>query len=210
MGRRHAPGFTLLETVVAMVVTGLIILTVAGSLSAVTSGWDRGEMRFAAREADRILGSRLGRELAVLDRGPFGAGVALAGTRERLEFAAAGEYGPRRLVCAYEGGRVVLREHVLRRLDAESEIVLAEGVDGLEFSYYDASARSWQSDWPGETRPHPPALVRVELIRRAEDGSPRRSAPVVLPVNAGRVYSQHGLEGDAASYEPLESPPEAW
>lgn len=204
MDRRHA-GFTLLETVVAMVVTSLILLTVAGSLSAVTSSWERGERRFAAREAERILGSRLGRELACLDRGPFGAGVALTGTRERLEFTAAGESGPRRLVCACEGGRVVLRELVLRRAEAESENVLAEGVDGLEFSYYDATTRGWRTDW-GETRPHPPALLSVELIRRAEDGSPRRSAPVILPVNAGRVYSQHGLEGNA-DYEPQASSP---
>lgn len=203
---RRCAGFTLLEMVVAMVVTSLIILTVAGSLSAVTSSWERGERRFAAREAERILGSRLERELACLDRGPFGAGVALTGTRERLEFAAAGESGPRRLVCAYEGGRVVLRELVLRRAEAESEIVLAEGVDGLEFSYYDASARGWRADWPSETRPHPPALLSVKLIRRAEDGSPRRSVPVILPVNAGRVYSQHGLEGNAA-YEPHTPPP---
>ena len=195
MAHRRLSGFTLLEVIAALSVTSLIVLAIASSLAAVSQGWDRGERRYAAREAARAIVERLGRELVCLDRGPFGQAAAFHGDRAGFSLTASGDGGPRRLSLTLDGKRVILTEELLRRPEgtAATPIILAEDVETLEISYYDPQAHGWTPDWPAKERSRPPSLIRLE-ISTGEPGRARRSPPVILPVYAGRILALEGVD----------------
>lgn len=195
MEHKRRAGFTLFEVIVALAVTSLIVLAVASSLAAVSQGWDRGERRYAAREAIRVIVDRLGLELACLDRGPFGRAAAFDGDQTGFSLTALGDDGPRRLSLAMDERRAILTEELLRRPPgtAATPIILAEDVETLEISYYDPTARSWTRDWPAKERNRPPSLIRLE-ISVGEPGRARRSPPVILPIYAGRIMAREGVD----------------
>ena len=195
MAHKRPSGFTLLEVIAALSVTSLIVLAIASSLAAVSQGWDRGERRYAGREATRVIVERLGRELVCLDRGPFGQAAAFNGDQTGFSLSASGDGGPRRLSLTLDGKRVILTEELLRRPEgtAVTPIILAEDVEALDLSYYDPAARNWTRDWPAKERGRPPSLIRLE-VSTGEPGRARRSPPVILPIYAGRVMAREGVD----------------
>ena len=195
MTRRIERGFTLLELTAAMLVTSLIILTVASSLAAIAGAWERGERRTAEREAIRVLTRRIGRELSGVGQGPFGTGSGFRGERDELGFVAVGDEGPRRLELLARQGRIVMTESILRRADqaeTATEIALAEPVDRMAFSYYDPAGKAWRYDWPANAG-RPPSLVRLEVVL-GESPRLRRVPALVFPIHAGRVISAQEVD----------------
>src|SRR5688500_490346 len=68
MSARDQRGFTLLETIIAMVVLALIMVLLTGGLRFVTAGWDRGARAAEASETIALVQSTLRREAAAARR----------------------------------------------------------------------------------------------------------------------------------------------
>ena len=191
MLRNKENGFTLLELTVALAVVGLIALAVASSLGAVSSAWERGERRLAAREDIRVPLQRLGMELAALSRGAFGGQPGLTGDASGFCFTTAGPYGPCRLRIKVEQDRLVMLEDHPRLPSTEAKtIVLTHAVEYLECSYYDPASARWLDRWLAGENQGPPVLVRLNIQMK------NKTAPLemVFPVYAGRTMGAQGVE----------------
>jgi len=177
---REQTGFTLLELVVAITLTGLVLVLLYGGLRLGRDGWDSGEARAEAtnrlRLAEEFLRRQLAQSLTVYwtnDRQE--RIVVFAGETNRIEFVAPmlaqlGQGGLYRVRIEGGDGRLWIRWRPYLPADPnagqERETVLLEGVSGVEWAYFgverdDDPRPQWRSQWTSPARR--PLLVRLNL-----------------------------------------------
>ena len=175
---RSARGFTLVEVLVALALTGIVTLLMLGALRGATLGLDRLSARVDTFDQRHGIAALLRRELAAAIAAGNGPGElsGFAGEPQRLAFittaggAGAGLY---RIDLAYAGGELVLTRRAAdpTALPQEARSVLARGLVGFRLAYYGAAppdtAPAWHDRW--ETARVLPRLVRIT----SEDGSGR-------------------------------------
>ncbi|MDR3537710.1 MAG: prepilin-type N-terminal cleavage/methylation domain-containing protein [Acetobacteraceae bacterium] len=176
-GPNRDGGFTLMETLVALVVLGFVVAGLAQGLRFGVAAWNR-----QARSIDRDGAlDATDRTLRTLFAAMVPAGdpqsPAIVGSRDRLAFVADLPVGapvtPIRLsdtVVGVDGAhRLVLRwtPHLHARVLTPAiaqEAVLLPGVDGVTFAYYRAGGQghpgAWTDRWQGVD---PPLLVRMHI-----------------------------------------------
>jgi len=189
--RRPAPGFTLVEVLVALAVLSLLLVALYAGLRGAARSWERAEAQAARSEALRVteafLRRYLERALPLLRRREGRWQVLFEGEPDGLRFATVmpahlggggiyevsltvedGEEGP-----ALELARRLLHPD-LDELDVEElprgladRSVLVEGVEALELAYLGAErpgmSPRWSERWTAPRRL--PDLVRVRLVR---------------------------------------------
>lgn len=178
-------GFTLLETIIAMVVLALIMVLLTGGLRFVTAGWDRGARAADASETIALVQSTLRREAAAARRLTWQAqpgakpAVTFRGDPDRIGLVVAdpGFPGDPGLAIAFFYIDVVPGQSTLRysragfdpRLagfaDAKptDDLVLARGPVAYRFDYFGIvpgeQRPRWVTPWPD--REAPPRLIRL-------------------------------------------------
>jgi general secretion pathway protein J len=182
---RRAPGFTLLELTVALVLVALIGSVLYGSLSLAGDTWSRGEGKVQRVNEMRSTEDFLRRTLTAQHPLRFSKVVDkplyFLGTRDSLAYATAlpsragGGMYYFRLTADAQTGRLVLArvipDYAAQALpdfgNAEST-VLAEGVGAVRFAYFgrdpgsaDSVAPTWRDRWDDPQRL--PDLIRVEV-----------------------------------------------
>jgi len=218
-----APAFTLLETLIALVLVGLILATLHSALwvgvRAYRTGYDRSQQDTMAWSAIGLMRQDIARlapqcpgepavVLGVSDVGP-GAGSCLLrmrtvsrlspGAREMLVdyFFVAGEDGK---------GSMVRRSAPLERPGAESAApadagaeadaryeIVATELSAAELRYFDG--RQWQGEWDSAVRKRPPKLI--ELTLRFKSGDGQRSYAHAMPVVVGSPLIEANGREDA-------------
>ena len=179
-------GFTLLETLVALAILGLILAFYGGSLRLMLFSTARQDTMMAGAD-DRATTARTLRRL--LDgMQPLGQPSLLEGAANRLRFVTSlsGQDDPIDAVLQRDGaGRLVLYWSPLRHVrpfappPPPTATEIARGYAGLDFSYYYAGA--WAAVLP---KGQMPELIRVRLVpQRGKPGpdlvvAPRRDVPL--------------------------------
>lgn len=173
-------GFTLLETLVVVVVLGLLMVGLTQGVRAGLALWGA-QQRRVAETADLDTGARLLRTLLTgLPAAPPGAAganpVAVKGDAEHLSFLGdlpTGLGTTRRadISLGLHNGNLVLswtphrHEVPLGPPPKPTDTELVAGVRRLEIAYWGAAApdqpAAWQTRWDG---PAPPSLVRIRLV----------------------------------------------
>jgi general secretion pathway protein J len=173
MNQRHEAGFTLLETLVALVVLGLIMVGLTQGLRFGVAAWDRQSVtidRDGALDAtDRTLRTLLARmapgddpRLPAID----GAANQLAFTTELPDAAPASPIRLSDVAIGVDAAhRLVLRwtPHLHAKLLAPprpQQATLLPGVASIAFGYFQPGVGSWRETWRGND---PPSLVRVHI-----------------------------------------------
>jgi general secretion pathway protein J len=175
-------GFTLLETLVVVVVLGLLIAGLAHGVRAGLALWSA-QQRRVSETAELDAGARILRNLltgiAVSPAGDIGGTAAtdrFEGDAEHLSFI--GDLptglGPTRradIQISLRKGDLVLtwtphlHEIPLGPPPSPTETELVADIAQLDIAYWGASTpdqpAAWQTQWAG---PAPPALVRIRLI----------------------------------------------
>lgn len=199
-------GFTLLETIIAMVVLALIMVLLTGGLRFVTAGWDRGARAAEASETIALVQSTLRREAAAARRLTWQAqpgakpAATFRGDADRVGLVVADPGFPSEpgLAVAFfyvdvQPGQSILRYSRARfdpRLgsfaDAKptDDLILSRGPVAYRFDYFgtvpgEARPR-WVSPWPD--REAPPRLIRLRS-RDAEGLAVWPDIVVPLPVD---------------------------
>lgn len=182
---REQTGFTLLELVVAITLTGLVLVLLYSGLRLGLNGWDSGEARAEATNRLRLAEEFLRRQLAqsmtvrrTNDRQePV---VVFTGEASSIEFVAPmlaqlGQGGLYRVRIEGGDGRLWIRWRPYLPADPDAgqdrETVLLEGVSGVEWAYFGAERDDdlrpqWRSQWTSPTRR--PLLVRLNLILQGQ------------------------------------------
>lgn len=182
---RGQTGFTLLELVVAITLTGLVLVMLYSGLRLGLNGWDSGEARAEATNRLRLVEDFLRRLLAqsmtvyqINDRQE--RTVVFTGQADRIEFVAPmlarlGQGGLYRVRIEADDGRLWIRWRPYLPADPaageERETLLLEGVSGIEWTYFgserdDDTQPEWRSDWASPLRR--PLLVRLNLTLQGE------------------------------------------
>ncbi len=205
-GLRDQRGFTLLETIIAMVVLALIMVLLTGGLRFVTAGWDRGARAAEASEAIALVQSTLRREAAAARRLTWkveSGGKPTAtfrGDPDRVGLVVAdpGFPGAPGLAIAFFYVDVQPGQSTLRysragfdpRLGSfaaakpTDDLVLSRGRVAYRFDYFGTvpgeQRPRWVSPWPD--REAPPQLIRLRS-RDAEGLAVWPDIVVPLPVD---------------------------
>jgi len=168
--RNH--GFTLLETLLAVLVFSLVAAAAYGTLDSMSRATEASstatERLRAVQTAAQRFENELRQALAVgMQAGPGVAGgrAVLAGDSQAIEFRyltpALGPEGPRLAGVRYE-----LQNEQWHRLPAAGPALagtrLLDGVERLQLAYLDQSGR-WQSDWRSRPSVNLPAAIRLDL-----------------------------------------------
>lgn len=179
-GGRQA-GFTLLETLVALVVLGLLMTGLAQGLRLGVSAWQAQTRILAARGDLDAADSTLRALIARLDPGGFSANPpSFAGTSRSLGFTttlpqAAGGMATREadVTLAVDDGRrlqLLWRTHYpnpTRPPPPARRVLLLEEVDHLEIAYWQGEKGGWRSEWAGAPLPK---LIRIRIVFTRESG----------------------------------------
>ena len=188
-------GFTLVEILAALVVFGFLVAGLAQGVRFGLTAW-RLQTSTVARNADIDVADRLLSNL-LTGIAPVGNGDApsVIGSRTELAFTTTlpvrigdppTSQADARLVA--DDGRLVLELvphlHARRLAPAPkpTRIVLATGIDTLEFGYWRRADGKWLTSWTGS---QPPQLVRLTIAFH----NGRHWAPIVAAPNLSR-YDQ--------------------
>ena len=195
MSAARDAGFTLVETLVAMTLLGLVSLVLAGSLRLGGRAWDATEATVTAAAEVRAAQQLLRRSIeqaqpVVLPLSDGRSAVAFGGERtamalvapmpghvgfgafDSLRFEVAEEKGRRDLVAVWD--RFGAAEGIRAFGPSARRIVLLKGIADLRLAYFGSeqpdAPPAWREAWTA--RPALPALVGVEV--RFPPGDPRR------------------------------------
>ena len=196
-GSRHGPrldreaGFTLLEIVVALVVLGILLVTLTRGVQFGLAAYDRQDGMVATAGRLEAVDRTLRRLITLLDPGTPTDGDSVVGVHHALAFraplppaAAAHATGVpadglsdlrlsvddrHRLVLAWLPHRHVLPTGPA---PAPHETVLLDDVERIDIDYWGDNV--WHQQWHA---PRPPALIRIRIV--FPDGDPRRWPDIV-------------------------------
>jgi len=199
-------GFTLVEVMVAVTVTSIILLTIYGVFSSVSSAKERLEGEGEDFHRARVLFDRLGREI----RGAYyrggGRGQVFVGGKDDLgrTFLTMSTTATTPLE-QHQGG--LARVHYLLREDTEegrpgltlfrqesppflpvneetAGYRLVAGIESLEFRFF--SRGTWSEEWDADSMDSLPMMVEVSLVLRTEEGTRPFLTAFEMPVLEGR------------------------
>jgi general secretion pathway protein J len=215
--RSRAPGFSLLELVIALSLLAIIAALLTGSLSMAARSWDGGEKKAgdvaSMRQTQEFLREQITAELPLRLKKVAEMPLMFSGEHDEIRYAAA--LPPRvqeggawffRLAVAKDGdkSRLVLErtypdptalENPQFSADAERS-VLADGIAELTITYFgrdenatDADTPTWRDRWDDKQRL--PLLVKIEV-------KPQKGAawPPLL------VEPRRAPESACAAYDP--------
>ncbi|MGF6226786.1 prepilin-type N-terminal cleavage/methylation domain-containing protein [Inquilinus ginsengisoli] len=206
MSARDQRGFTLLETIIAMVVLALIMVLLTGGLRFVTAGWDRGARAAEASETIALVQSTLRREAAAARRltwqaQPGGKPTAtFRGETDRVGLVVADpgfpsepglaiaffyvDVQPGQSTLRYSRARFDPRLGSIAEAKPTDDLVLSRGPVRYSFDYFGTvpgeQRPRWISPWPDLEVP--PRLIRLRS-RDAEGLAVWPDIVVPLPVD---------------------------
>ena len=176
-------GFTLLEIVVALVVLGILLVTLSRGTQFGLAAFDRQDRMIAVGGRLEAVDRTLRRLIVQLDPGTATDGATVVGARHELVFRSRlplGETGTladlrlsvddaHHLVLAWLPHRHAKAVGAAPKPNRE---MLLDDVDAVNLDYWDGGA--WRSQWKEVT---PPPLIRIRIV--FPDGDPRRWPDIV-------------------------------
>lgn len=184
--RKRRAGFTLIESLAALAITSLVVLSCGALLRESGYFFDRGTRAIDETERFASAVNRLKRDFAsarfVPEAGGKAAGAAFTGQSEKIVFVAAGreastgEEAVEYAVESTDGEERLVRRRApwpgplsrLSDIEPQDPVVLLRGSFSISFVYAQAArdgALVWRDEWSGaDGLPH---AVRVKLIDSA-------------------------------------------
>lgn len=157
---KETNGFTLVEILVALLITALILGGISSTLHAVVSAEEAVDTAIKGDRLARLLLNRMDREIvSVVRKNSFAALVAPGSSPQAEIILWTNTYGsPRRVEYTWKGKRFfrIEEDPVIEHPPREVPIV---GVEELQMDFFDGE--TWLSSW---TKPEVPLGVRIVLI----------------------------------------------
>ncbi len=201
-GRKR--GFTLVEVMLAMTITGIIVLMIFGVFRLGLSAWEKGESVQKEYQNARVISQLMGRQLKsafpyrVKTEKAEGDFVFFEGTARGVKFISSlplkTRYAEGLVYAAYEfeegaeGGRMLLYEQralnknfVDEPPNREEGVSLWEDISEIRFEYYRAEdpektrSAEWVEQWNAREEKQLPRAVRITVTEKK-----RSERPIVI------------------------------
>ena len=181
MNKRNMAGFTLLETLVALVVLGFLTAGLAEGVRFGVAAWQT-QTQKAAERSDLDATDRTLRNLMTgMSQGGFSArGPAMVGTSRAIVFSttlpqAADAMRTREADVTLnvdDGHRMQVQwlPHYRNRIGRPpppENVILRNDVDHLEIAYWQSAKAGWQGEWSENTLPK---LIRIRVVPHGQGG----------------------------------------
>lgn len=197
-------GFTLVEVLVAVVITSMVLLAVYGVFASVSGARQRLETDGEAYHRARVLFDRLGREVRSAYVKPAGSNTLFKGGRTQdgnpyltlTTTAVTPQSDAKGIAVVYyeltedpevETGHKVLMRHETNPLEPAAEnqpgYRLAPGIDAMSLRFYNGI--DWQDEWDSSDQGLP-QLVEIAMQIRAGDLAVPFSSTFELPIIQAR------------------------
>lgn len=221
--RRRQAGFTLIEVVVALGITGLFIAAFGEMIALATRSWDRGAALVSASEITLRGVRQMARDLqgarVILIGGPANPRVLFDGDSNVLRFVTAAENranakaGAIEIAIMADDGRTIIRRRSVgwgasnydfASLAWRDPVILMQGRYDARFSFAKISGNSviWRDNWAQES--NLPRMVKLTLIDRASGQS--AIGPIIVPLltdaDPACVTEPRGADCPAAAPSP--------
>ncbi len=197
--RRRAPGFTLVEVLLALSIGAALLVVVFGGVRAGLAAWGRGEARAAALEHDRSLEQMLTQTIA----GAFpyrgnaaragATGVLFNGRPDRLTLVTVAPPIPASMPIAFTAVHVsgdeqglAVRQLALpnqESVDRTAAVLVDSSVVALRFRYLGQEADTWSDEWQMGRERGLPRAVEIRLTT-AINGRRVEQLPLVVSIRA--------------------------
>ena len=188
MDEREESGFTLLETLVALVVLGMLVAGLAQGVRIGASAWYAQKQGLAAHDDLQSAETLLRNLIARMDPGGVsGQPPTVKGTAHRLAFTttlprpAEGLLTPEADVSLGVNDQHRLEllwlthyRNRIRPAPPPERATLMQDVDRVEIAYWQNAPAGWVSEWAG------PALPKLVRIRIVFTGASKRHAPDIV------------------------------
>ncbi len=181
-------GFTILEVLAALTLTGLIMLAIFSTLQNTYTIWWRSHTEGDPERISRLLTRRLEDLLTSAYLYPYHDQKIplLSGDHKGFSLPVHGPGGLLRAGFFLREDSLVYWCEDLRNPEKETfEEILVTGVQEIEFAYLDGKTGLWHSFWQENYYPRLVSLRKIHL-RRGEEI--RILPPVTIPLWVGTVY----------------------
>jgi general secretion pathway protein J len=197
--RGRAPGFTLLELLLALGIVAFLLVIVSGGLRVGLTAWQRGEERTAKLDRARSV-------VVLLEHGLTGAfpyrvtteteqepRILFDGRPDRITFATLSPPLPMGATTAFsavrlsaDDGGLALRQQVLPNrivLDRLEPMLVDAHTTAVRFRYLGLEPESWQDVWDITKEEALPRAVEITLVTGAGARSTQQTLTVPIQVN---------------------------
>lgn len=191
-------GFTLVETLIALAILAMIVTSTFTIFKSSSSSWQKGETRSERYHSARTAMGRMSMEIsqAVINENALSRFV---GGKEDIRFisftsGASGAFELTEIEYWRDKDQgLLMRNHDIDPdydfLTQDQSDILAQGIAGLEFSYYDGSV--WSDSWDSD------ALIKGEELGSGgpEQGDSERILPEAVKIRI-KVEDKRGKESE--------------
>ena len=187
-------GFTLLEVLLALTLTGLLLLLLSPALFNMDRFLFRTNVTAEQSRMQRLLYRRLAATLDNVYHYPFFDGnfPPFTGDERGFTVLTQSEEGLAQTEYLLQGGELQLTSFYYERdtlatepQEKEETVILANRLVNPYFAYLDETSGVWRSVWDEKDYPR---LVRLITGLRFESGDEYDLVPVVIPLRIGQKY----------------------
>lgn len=189
---RHEGGFTLVEVLVAAILSSLAMLALVQAYQVGSDAWRRGQEEADILQSGRYVLSRIGDEVENAYMSRTNTQLCFSGEPSSLKLVTAGPEGLLVVWYRFDLNRGAVFRDVTTDLDPNRWIapdrVWLEGVRNISFRYFDPLRKTWYERWDSRYLGRLPELVEVVLSLKTNErtGSGRAFPPFVVRPCVGR------------------------
>lgn len=160
--RRSEAGFTLLEMLFSIGLSGLLLVILAQFMLSGIKLWERNDGGYRRQHQMKIVYERLYEEVSCMLHGDYLPEYIISGDDYKLSFWR--ESGAGLVLVTY---RYDFNDNKVYRSEGfygsrPEDTVLFDGITNWQFEYYEPKTRNWLREWTSD-RKELPALIRITV-----------------------------------------------
>jgi len=175
-------GFTLMEILAALTLTGVLLGIMAQFLYTGVALWGKNDQAYQKQHLQQKLQRKFNQDIATLITNPYLPEAAFVGNDQKISFWREHQTGLLQVTYSYDSyTKKLYRMAGFWGSTPEPQLVL-EKVASCNFEYYDSKTKNWRLEWQSRTKEAIPALIKIKL--KLSDGL---SLPLVFSIKTWSV-----------------------
>ncbi len=180
-GNRTEAGYTLLELLFSISITGLLLAILSQFLLSGVRMWERNDRGYRRQHQLKLVYQTAYNEISTMCYGEYLPEYLIDGGDTRLSFWRETPRGLEFVNYRYDLNEKVIYHSQGFYGSEPPEVVLYKGIENWEFEYFDPKNRNWLREWKSDKK-ELPALIRITVKTKDAD-----LGTLTVPVKAWHV-----------------------